>query len=72
MKPPELYVNAYLNNSDIGDIAFEPYDGSGTALIASENTGRFCRAIEISPAYVAVALQRYLDAFGITPELIHD
>ena len=72
MKPPELYMNAYLNNSDVGDIAFEPYDGSGTALIASENTGRYCRAIEISPGYVAVALQRYLDSFGITPELIHD
>jgi site-specific DNA-methyltransferase (adenine-specific) len=72
MKPPELYMNAYLNNSDVGDIAFEPYDGSGTALIASENTGRYCRAIEISPGYTAVALQRYLDSFAITPELIND
>ena len=72
MKPPELYMNAYLNNSDVGDITFEPYDGSGTALIASENTGRYCRAIEISPGYTAVALQRYLDSFAITPELIHD
>jgi hypothetical protein len=28
--------------------------------------------VEISPAYVAVALQRYYDAFGITPELVTD
>lgn len=71
MKPPELYENAYLNNSDKGDIAFEPYAGSGTALIASQNTGRRCRAIEISPNYCAVILQRMQDAFpGIEIELV--
>lgn len=46
------------------------FSGSGTTIIAAENLSRQCRAVEISPAYVAVALQRYLDAFGITPELI--
>ena len=69
MKPVELYVNAYLNNSDSGDIAYEPYCGSGTALIACEQLSRQCRAIEISPAYVAVALQRWADATGQMPVL---
>jgi DNA modification methylase len=59
MKPVELYVNAYLNNSDPGDTTFEPYAGSGTALIASEQTGRKCCAIEISPAYVDVCVDRW-------------
>ena len=63
MKPPELYENAYLNNSDKGDIAFEPYAGSGTAFVASQNTGRLARGIEISPAYCSIILQRMADAF---------
>jgi DNA modification methylase len=47
-----------------------PFSGSGTALIAAENLSRQCRAVEISPGYVAVALERYATAFGIEPELI--
>ncbi len=38
--------------------------------IACERLGRKCRAIEISPAYVAVALQRFYDMTGVTPELV--
>lgn len=39
---------------------------------AGENLSRQCRAVEISAGYVAVALQRYLDTFGIRAELITD
>jgi hypothetical protein len=53
-----------------GAFVFDPFVHVGTTLIACENLSRQCRAAEISPAYVAVALQRYEDAFGITPELI--
>lgn len=70
MKPPELYEQAYNNHSNVGEVVYEPFSGSGTAVIAAENLSRQCRAVEISPAYVAVALQRYQDAFDITPELI--
>ncbi len=70
MKPVELYVNAYLNNSDPGDVVYDPFSGSGTAIIAAENTGRKCRAVEIDPGYVAVAIQRWADATGKEPELI--
>lgn len=51
-------------------IVVDTFLGSGTTIIAAENLARQCRAVEISPAYVAVALQRYQDAFGIAPELI--
>ena len=70
MKPVELVVNALLNNSDKGDITYEPYSGSGTALIACEQLSRQCRAVEISPAYVAVALERWATATGKQPERI--
>jgi DNA modification methylase len=51
-------------------IVYEPFSGSGTTLIACERLGRKCRAVEISPAYVAVALQRWADMTGKTPELV--
>jgi DNA modification methylase len=51
-------------------ILYEPFSGSGTTIIAAENLSRQCRAVEISPAYCAVALQRYYDAFGIRAELV--
>jgi hypothetical protein len=70
MKPVELYENGYLNSSERGDIVYEPFSGSGTALIAAENLQRQCRAVEISPGYVAVAIQRYHDSFGIRAELV--
>ena len=70
MKPVELYENAYLNNSESGDITYEPYSGSGTAIIAAQNLSRKCRAVEISPAYVAVAIQRWADHTGQEPVLI--
>jgi DNA modification methylase len=72
MKPVELVVNAILNHTDPGDITFDAYDGSGTSIMAAQQTGRKCRAIEIMPAYVAVAIQRFHDATSEKPTLIHD
>ena len=53
-----------------GDTVYEPFSGSGTTIIACENLGRKCRACEISAAYTAVALQRFLDHTGIQPVLL--
>lgn len=64
---PEAYIEAC---TDTGGIVCEPFSGSGTTLIACERLGRKCRAVEISPAYCAVAIQRWVDATGGTPELI--
>lgn len=52
-----------------GAIVHEPFCGTGTTIIACEQLGRQGRAIEISPAYVAVALQRWADATGKQPVL---
>jgi hypothetical protein len=60
-KPPqfmEWVVGLYGDN-----VVFDCFCGSGTTLVACENLGRKCRAIEISPAYVAVALERMSAAF---------
>ena len=44
--------------------------GAGTTIIACEQTGRKCRAVEISPAYCAVAIQRWVDVTGKEPVLL--
>ncbi|GAB5520323.1 MAG: DNA modification methylase [Rhodothermales bacterium] len=64
-KPLECMERPIRNHE--GDI-YEPFAGSGTTLVAAERHRRRCYAIEISPAYVAVILER-LTAMGLTPKL---
>jgi len=53
------------------DIILDPFMGSGTTLVACQNLSRKCRAIEISPAYCAVILERMATAFpGIEIEKV--
>jgi DNA modification methylase len=66
-KPIECMERPIRNNSKAGDLVYEPFSGSGTTIIACERTGRKCRAIELNPAYVAVAIQRWADATGKEP-----
>lgn len=52
-------------------VIYDPFVGSGTTLVACQNLGRKCRAIEISPAYCAVTLERMATAFpGIEIERV--
>ena len=68
-KPVKLWVWFIERLSfERGDVFYEPFSGSGTTIIACEQLGRKCRAIEISPAYVAVAIQRWADATGKEPK----
>ena len=62
---PSFFIAAF---SDQGDLILDPFLGSGTTLIAAENLSRICYGMEISPAYVAVILQRAADA-GLLPSL---
>ena len=47
-----------------GAIVLEPFSGSGSQLIAAEKLRRKCRAIEITPAFVDVAIRRWEQATG--------
>lgn len=60
MKPVELPVNAILNSSDVNDIIVDIYIGSGTTMVASHQTNRRCYAMEISPNYCQVIIDRML------------
>jgi DNA modification methylase len=48
-----------LNNTSPGEAIYEPFLGSGTTLIAAESVKRICFAVELSPAYVDVAVCRW-------------
>lgn len=59
MKPVELVSRAIENSTLTGEIVLDIFSGSGTTLIACEQTGRRCFAMEISPQYVDVAVRRW-------------
>lgn len=58
-KPVALYAALLDALTNPGQAAYEPFSGSGTTLIACEKTGRSCRASEIEPKYVDVAVRRW-------------
>jgi DNA modification methylase len=58
-KPVGVYEKAIGNHVDVGAVVYEPFSGSGSALIAAERLSRRCHAMEIDPQYVAVAIKRW-------------
>jgi len=69
-KPIDLIAILLEMSTKSGDYVIDPFLGSGTTLIACERLGRKCRAVEISPAYCAVAIQRWVDVTGKEPVLL--
>ena len=69
-KPVECMARPIRNNSSPGDLVYEPFSGSGTTIIACENLKRACRAIELNPGYVAIAIERWHVATGKEPKLL--
>ncbi len=53
---PQFVIEAFSN---IGDLVFEPFGGSGSTMLAAQRTGRVCRSAEIAPEYVDVAIRRF-------------
>lgn len=59
MKPITLCAKLIYNSSLEGDTVYEPFGGSGSTLIASEQLNRKCCAIELEPKYCDVIVRRY-------------
>lgn len=64
MKPVALVAKALLNSSRTGDTALDLFGGSGTTLIASEQTERVCFMMELDPKYCDVIVKRYIEQVG--------
>jgi len=68
MKPVELVARAIQNNTVRGGIVLDVFGGSGTTLIAAEQTGRSARLVEKSPNYCDVIVKRWQALTGRTAE----
>ncbi len=58
-KPVVLFETPISNHLRPGGAVYDPFSGSGTAIVAAERLGRRCYAMEIDPRYVQVALERW-------------
>ena len=59
MKPVKLLARFIRNSSRKNDIIYDPFGGSGTTLIAAEQTGRQCRMLELDEKYADVIVKRF-------------
>ena len=69
VKPTKLYADAIQDVTRRGELVLDGFLGSGTLLVACELTGRRARGLEIEPAYVDVALERWIAMTGTQPIL---
>ena len=59
MKPVSLLRKIILNCTDIGDLVYDPFGGSGSLLIAAEQTKRRCLMAELDPEYCQTIIDRF-------------
>jgi hypothetical protein len=69
VKPTGLVADAILDVTRRGDLVLDLFLGSGTTLMAAERTGRRFRGLDIDPAYVDVAIERWSARTGLEPHL---
>jgi DNA modification methylase len=67
-KPVELVSKAISNSTPRRELIYDPFLGSGTAVIASEQLNRKCYGLEISPQYCDVIVKRWESLTGNTAE----
>jgi DNA modification methylase len=58
-KPLSVYTRPILNHTKPGEVIYDPFGGSGTALVAAEKHGRRCLMVELDPAWCDVIRDRY-------------
>jgi DNA modification methylase len=68
-KPVRLIRDPVRWHTRPGDVIYEPFGGSGTAVIAAETEARRCNAIELAPAFCDVICRRYQEHTGTKPVL---
>lgn len=62
MKPVQLMAYPIQNSSMRGTLILDPFLGSGSTLIAADQTGRICYGIELDEKFVDVIVKRYMEA----------
>ena len=69
-KPLDLIRRLVLNSTRIGDVVFDGFLGSGTALLVCEQTKRICIGVEMDSEHCQTTLDRFEKLTGIKPEKI--
>jgi DNA modification methylase len=64
VKPAAMLEDALPDLTNRGDLIIDSFLGSGSTLIAAENTRRVCRGVELDALYVDVIIRRYEAASG--------
>lgn len=71
-KPIRLAERALNKNSKPGDIVIDAFSGSASTIMACEQAGRKCRAMELDPKYVEAGLIRWAKFTGKDPIRVSD
>ena len=66
MKPVALMAYPVQNSSMSNCIVLDPFLGSGSTLVACEQTGRICYGIELDEKFVDVIVKRFVESTGDT------
>lgn len=69
MKPIPLLAYPIMNSSMTNSIVLDPFGGSGSTLIACEQTKRICRTIELDEKFCDVIIKRYIEQVGSTKDV---
>ena len=63
-KPLDLLAYPIRNSSQENSIVIDTFGGSGSTMMACEQTNRICRMMELDPKYASVILRRFVEDFG--------
>lgn len=63
-KPVEIYTKPIINHTKEGEYVYDPFAGSGSAIVACEKTNRCSLSIEIDPKFCDVIVKRWQDYTG--------
>lgn len=69
MKPIPLLAYPIMNSSMTNSIVLDPFGGSGSTLIACEQTKRICKTIELDEKFCDVIVKRYIEQVGSTKDV---
>lgn len=72
MKPVALCARGIINSSPGDGIVLDLFLGSGSTMIAAQETGRICYGLEIDPKYCDVIIKRYADYTGTDEKIIRN
>lgn len=74
MKPIPLLAYPIMNSSMTNSIVLDPFGGSGSTLIACEQSDRICRTIELDEKFCDVIVERYIEQAGTSDnvQLVRD